>query len=135
MFSGLILLGPVEDKKLGPGQHLTVVAQESQSRAKWGGTLESALPGVGLSPTPVLTQKVPSFRLSHGDRENLCEAGPEEFPHHFLLGWGVGPCRWLALSYFLEGWSTHGEHRPLGEPQLLGSHWPKLPGINREVPS
>lgn len=23
VFSGLILLGPVEDKKLGPGQHLT----------------------------------------------------------------------------------------------------------------
>lgn len=75
MFSGLVLLGPVEDKKLGPGQHLTVVAQESQNRAKWDGILESALPRVGLSPIPVLTQKVSSFRLSHQDRENLCEAG------------------------------------------------------------
>lgn len=75
VFSGLSLLGPVEDKKLGPGQHLTVVAQESWSRAKWGGTLESALPRVRLSPIPVLTQKVPSFRLSHRVKENLCEAG------------------------------------------------------------
>lgn len=75
MSSGFILLGPVEDKKLGPGQHLTEVAQESQSRANWGGTLESALPRVGLSPIPVLTQKVPSFLLSHRDREILCEAG------------------------------------------------------------
>lgn len=64
--------------------------------------------------------------------------GAEEFPHHFQLGvWNpVGGCpRLIALSYFLEGWSTHEEHRPLGEPQLLGSHWLKFPGAHREVPS
>lgn len=147
VFSGLFLLRPVKGQV---SVSLWVPGSLEQRKVGWGceswlcfsqmAGLRWGLPRVRtvLSPIPVLTQKAPSFRLSHREGESVeMGLGAELFPSHFLLrvhtlGWGVGPLQvaLMLLHPVRGGW---GSPRPAPCSLRQGchpagrNHWLRLP--------